>query len=260
MSIRKCSGDHGNNCFYLLLQTITNAGWYIAECIGQMRDAHDHDPRIKSVPDLMQGIISKMEKTKSKKARKQLSQQDLNSHAEALVKLLDKPVLQQSSLAPLRSMIRDFYESLLAYKEYLKAKSAVSASNRESLTPVRELGKNLDAEFRRKVVNPSVAMRQLDAKLKLTADWVPISMGDACEDMSKFQRYAFIANIILSCDIYVIKYCPGGNLKTIIYICKVPDNATEKDKNTHLARLIAELRPKLPVYYTAAMKREFKKK
>ncbi|XP_078662870.1 uncharacterized protein LOC144906461 isoform X2 [Branchiostoma floridae x Branchiostoma belcheri] len=246
-----------------IIQVLCNSLWYVTNQHVVINDAALRKKSVTAVPvafDKYQGYNDyKRKKTKAQ----QMSSTQLNSHAQALYSLCNRPVMKSSAAwVEAHNDIEKLADCLSAYREHLDKMLESQAKRHESDHPVRELENNCSVEHRTSSSEVRMQYRALDKRMQEAEYHEPVLFDEDKHLVAPFensvQRHRFIASLQLSCPVDLYRYVPGGSLATVLYIVKVEETRSQSELLTQAAKVMATIRPRLPQIHTRQMLRHFK--
>ena len=191
----------------------------------------------------------------------QLSQQELESHSQALYSLSMKPVCNSShKWQNGSSEIQQLADCFKGYKDFLVKQNETVQANHNLDYPVRTIDKEATVEHRQKTPFLRKNYSQLDQAVKEADSFVIFD-----EDLhaptpfeTNDKRYQYFRNLQLSMPIDIVRFSPGGSVVSTVCIMKVTENRTEAQILTEGARFLQRVRPHLKEFHTRQQRRLFK--
>lgn len=255
-----------NGVLYSLLYIFSgnkNALWYVTNQHTVIRDAAMKDSTIKCIPSTWCDFQGFNDCKRKKVKEMPMTREILITHAEALLSLMTRPSLSPERMNGLKQEILGLQECFRTYAEYLRKKNITMQLNKSLNHPVRQVENDISVQIYLGSDSVIEKYRTLDNTMKMTGNWQPVLFDENTHVNEPFsdnlQRFRFFQTLQLSIKIGVLRYCPGGSKKTLVYIWKIPD-CSEAESATQTARIIAALKPKLPEYHTRAMKKQWKQR
>ncbi|WAQ93813.1 LOW QUALITY PROTEIN: hypothetical protein MAR_006284 [Mya arenaria] len=181
------------------------------------------------------------------------NQAECDSHANALVNIITKPIFHSDVHW---QQFKEEVECLAKCLVHYKIKHTKSQTHRhDQLNPPRTVGNDNSVEFRAKTPFVYDKYKLFDEEVKSCDFLKPILFDESVHLASPFenrmQMKRFFDELSLSVDVDLYRYCPGGDVSTIM---------SANAAHIQPVRVIAQIHNTLPEYHTRAMKREFRPK
>ncbi|WAQ96968.1 hypothetical protein MAR_029658 [Mya arenaria] len=247
-----------------IIQVLTNALWYITNQHQTINDTSLRFKDVVPVPEPFEKFQGYNEFKRKKLKAQPLTQDGLHSHSEALFSLLNRPIFS-SSWFEFKADVETLATCLCRYKEYLQ-KQLTSQSERQSADhPPRTVGSDISIEHRAKSVFVKEKYLVFDQAVAQCPDTnVPIFFDEKTHLSTPFQknqqRARFFAEMSLSVDIDLYKYCPGGSSVSVVFVAKTIKNRSSEESLVDPIRVVSQVQNKLPEFHTRYQKRYFKQK
>ncbi len=236
----------------VFFQVLSNTLWYLTNQHAVIKEASFHDSKVRPVPDIFHNYQGFNEMRRKKLKEMPLSARNLKSHCEALLSLCIRPCVAKLDL---KQDIMDLHTCLDSYINYLNQKNESVSRNHRLNHPVREVSKNVTVEFREANAVVAQQYNNINDILKQKSLWEPVQVKETLNMQSSMQRLRFIEHLHVSEDTFLLRYSPGGGTLTLCYVWK-----GHQGDYSNNARVIADLKTKLPVYHTREMKRTWQAK
>lgn len=219
------------------------------------------------VPEAFSDFDGYLDVKRRKIKEHQMKSPELRSHAEAIASLMLKPIMASSpTWVKLQDDLQSLSRCLLGYCEYLDNQAAKTAFNSKLLNPLRSVSEFCTVHECSQVDVDDVKdkYRLLDCAVRAAGTGTPVMFDENIHlntaFKSNFQRFYFFEHVHLSVVVDMLKYSPGGSHTTVASFIEVKPNRSESERQTDSARFLAGIMPKLPIFHTRAMKKNFKQK
>ncbi|KAI8503983.1 hypothetical protein Bbelb_180510 [Branchiostoma belcheri] len=132
-----------------IIQVLCNSLWYVTNQHVVINDAALRKKSVTAVPVAFDKYQGYNDYKRKKMKAQQMSSTQLNSHAQALYSLCNRPVMKSSAAwVEVHNDIEKLADCLSAYREHLDEMLESQAKRHESDHPVRELENNCSVEHR----------------------------------------------------------------------------------------------------------------
>jgi hypothetical protein len=238
-------------------------------CALWMIDAHhgtlslSHAAGVPKLPEVW-SRFSNYDNYKAKKQKKrQLSSKALNENAQVLVGMLSKPISRRRGWEKFQSDVEGLVSTMIKYSDML-SKAAKAQAARQSLHHiVRPLSEFSDLEIRASFDGTRALTKEetcLHHYLEDAGDWKPVEFQEDIfpNALTAMQRHRFLKSFKLPCTVAVYCFAVGGSKGTLVFMWKIPCDASQTDQVYKSTAIIDRLKETLPQYHTRQMKRNFK--
>ena len=250
-------------CYF---QVLRNALWRMTNSHDTINAAGRHRSKVLPVPPAFSDFKGMDNFKRKKKKEVSLGQLDCESNANALYSLTLKPIMKSNEKwIQFDKEVRSLADCLQKYGEYLKVQNEVSKRNQNRETPVRTIGKNATIHH---VPNNPFGVPQdspyklLDQSIHSVPIGTPVIFDESihCHAAleTNLKRWQFVDKLQLSVPIDVIKFSPGGSIRTTVMIMQVMPNRPDHTMMCDGVRAYDSMRENLQEYHTRTQKRLFK--
>ena len=186
-----------------------------------------HKKIVKVVPELFRPFQNYNDVIRKKKGKPQLHATALTQHSSALYSILLKPYTKLEKWKKFSDAIYKLAECLDSYKLYLEEQAKVVAENRAQLSPVRSIGKDATIEHKHKTSSPLPSYELLDRAVQhagvgnMVMFDEEVHVAPQYQFISKQARHRFLENLMLSIPVDILRWSPGGSVRTTVCIIQV---------------------------------------
>lgn len=243
---------------FFFLQVLTDLMWIIDGHHETINEAAKQGHMQKMIP-IHLGKLSGYFDPKTTKKSSRLDSEKLEAHSDRLNSVLLTSWMLRDNFKPLKCELDHLSTVIRQYIVYLAKKNADRKRHHESNEPARNFLKDGEVQTVEKKGQIQIKYRSLNSQLASSDVYDPVCLNDQdyFSSESKYARYQFIQNLEVSVPVQLYRYTPGGNIRTLIFIWRIPDDARQRQESKILS-LLNDVGKQLPVYHTRAMRRDFK--
>ena len=177
----------------------------------------------------------------------------LERHVASLSSHLQCTYWDSPTWSHLKSDCQNLLEALYDYKEHLSKKRRVMKENHQSAKQIRSLSNNIQLSILPVVDSTPIGLLSLASELETKDCYLSVSVNDfaPAEPILKY-RYMETLKCGLHMPCLLFTYSPGSNIGNQSYIWKI--TASGDEVFTLSQKTIEEVKMKLPVFHTRAMR------
>ena len=248
------SGTDGHETLKLL----TNVLWHLDGRYEIIISASKHRD-IPAIPKRFYDTYTGFHDWVKAKHKPRIDLNECGMHALSLVTFVSKRMIHIPE--EWKNDILELSTVLSAYETYLSNMNEQQKKNHESLIPIRHLADHVGGQTFKSVEKSNVkqSLLKLSDMMKSRKNCEYMMIDDDCFEttLSPAQRHETLKNIFLEVPVQVLRYDPGGGIKVLLFIQRIPELMSQHEISNALVRFHATVQPKIPIYHTRAMRGEF---
>ncbi|XP_052259045.1 uncharacterized protein LOC127863537 [Dreissena polymorpha] len=205
------------------VQTVCNALWYKTNQMDTINITSKKQKDVQPVPDLFEQFDGYNDTKRKKQKSEPMTSSGLQSHAECLFSLLEKPYVNSTTgkWPELRASVEALASCLSSYEQYLNKQATTTATNKELSFPCRTVDQNASVFHCKKSVLSVVKDKYtlLDKAVVSSDTENPVLFDENLHVEKPFensmQKFRFFDSLQLSVPVDVIRFCPGEGLSFV---------------------------------------------
>ena len=197
---------------------------------------------------------------KKKQKCPNVKSQVLKQHSQTLLQLASKQFC--ATWGELQNDIEKLATAFSSYSVFLDNSNIQQQERQHKMTPSRQIEKDiwLDRRYATKE-DIKIEYQSLNNRINEAANFAPIFFDEEIFLTKPFDnsmdRFRYFQKLLLSNEVAICRYDPGGSNTSITYLWKLPENVTDNELMTSSTRIVQNLKQNLYEFHTRQMRKDF---
>lgn len=245
------------------MMVLADALWYLNGHFTVVQERASHMPNIVPIPERFLKFEGFNDYKKKKHKCPNMKSQVLKNHSQTLLQLASKQFC--STWGELQNDIEKLATTLSSYGTYLDNSNKQQQERQHKMTPSRQIEKDIWLDRRHATKQEiETEYQSLNNRIHEIENFAPIFFDEEIFLIKPFDnsmdRFRFFQKLVLSNEVALCRYDPGGSNTTITYLWKLPENITDNELMTSSTRIVQNLKQSLYEFHTRQMRKDFIRK